>query len=199
MIDPPHTEVHNERTVYDGEPWLTVTRSEITTPDGVDRVHHAVRLNSVATVTLVDEHGRALLLRRHRWIVQQVGFESPGGIMEPSEDPEACARRELLEETGFEAGHLTLVADLEPMPGLVETRHFVFVGRDPRQLGPPVDAEEAGQLIWVPLGGTSDLLTKGQLLGTGTAVGMLSAAALYAGLQLADSPGQQVVTPPQAS
>ncbi|MFJ2834272.1 NUDIX hydrolase [Nocardia sp. NPDC087230] len=197
MIDPPRTIVHREWTVYEGKPWLTVTRSQITTPDGLDRTHHAIRLNTVTTVIAVDEHHRALLMRRHRWIVDSIGLESPGGILDPCEDPLSGARRELLEETGFEVDRLTLVADLEPMPGLVQTRHLIYVGSDPCQIAAPTDAEESAQLLWVPLGETADLLSKGQLLGTGTAVGMLAAAALVAGDSGTQSPGQQFVTVPE--
>lgn len=193
MTEPPRTQVHNERTIYDGKPWLTVTRNEITTPDGVRRSHHAIRLNTVATVTTVDEHGRALLMRRHRWVVEAVGLESPGGIVEPDEDPLTYARRELLEETGFDAGHLDLVADIEPVPGMVQTRHFVYVGHDARQVASPTDLEEAAELLWIPLSATTDLLAAGRLLGTGTAIGMMAAAIRYGGRATADVPGQQAV------
>lgn len=184
MVDPPRTVVHREWTVYDGTPWLQVTHNEITTPDGITRSHHAIRLNTVATVIAVDQHARVLLMRRHRWIVDAIGFESPGGIVETGEDPAACARRELLEETGFEVATLDLIADFEPMPGLVQTRHLVFLGRDPRQVSEPTDGEEASQLMWVPLTHTADLLARGHLLGSGTAVGMLTTAALLANSSL---------------
>ncbi|MGC4989961.1 NUDIX hydrolase [Nocardia salmonicida] len=187
MIDPPRTVVHQEWTVYDGQPWLRVTRNEITTPDGVSRSHHAIRLNTVATVIAVDDRARTLLMRRHRWIVDSIGLESPGGIVEDGEVPLECARRELLEETGFEIGPLDLIADLEPMPGLVQTRHLVFLGRDPRQAAEPTDGEEASQLMWIPLSHTAELLAHGELLGTGTAVGMLTAAAILAQPLTADS------------
>ncbi|WP_167660005.1 NUDIX hydrolase [Nocardia mangyaensis] len=139
------------------------------------------------TVIAVDDHARVLLMRRHRWIVDTIGLESPGGIVDDGEDPHACARRELLEETGFEIGPLELIADLEPMPGLVHTRHLVFLGRDPRQAAEPTDGEEASQLMWIPLSHTADLLAHGELLGTGTAVGMLTAAAILARPVAADS------------
>ncbi|WP_405135489.1 NUDIX hydrolase [Nocardia sp. NBC_01388] len=194
MIDrPPRTTVHSGKVVYDGQPWLSVERHHITTPDGVDRHHHAVRLNPVSTVTAIDDQGRALLLQRHRWIVDTIGYESPGGILESGEAPDVCAHRELLEETGFSVEQLTLVAVLEPMPGLVQTPHYIYLGHGPRQIGPPADAEEAGRLVWVPLARTAELLVGGQLLGTGTAVGMLAAVSLAGGQELVASALEQVV------
>ncbi|PPJ22955.1 hypothetical protein C5E45_15330 [Nocardia nova] len=197
---PPRTTVHSGKLVYDGRPWLSVERHHITTPDGVDRHHHAVRLNPVAIVTAIDDHGRALLLQRHRWIVDTIGYESPGGIVDSGEEHESCARRELLEETGFTVERLTLVAELEPMPGLVQTPHYIFLGYGPRQVAAPADAEEAGQLVWVPLRRTAELLATGQLLGTGTAVGMLAAAAnLAGGQELSGSVLERVVPAAETS
>ncbi|MCB8981409.1 MAG: NUDIX domain-containing protein [Ardenticatenaceae bacterium] len=57
------------------------------------------------TVVLRDENGRILLQRRSDFDF----WGLPGGVMELGEDIEACARRELLEETGLIAGPLTLV------------------------------------------------------------------------------------------
>ncbi|MFC9964368.1 NUDIX hydrolase [Nocardia ignorata] len=191
---PPMTEVLGERIVYAAPPWLRVGLHDIVTPDGVARTHHAVRLNPVACVIVLDNCGRALLLNRHRWIVDRVGLEAPGGIIEPGEAPETGARRELLEETGFEVEQLELVAVLEPMPGLVETPHHIYLGRKPRQVAPPSDAEEAADLVWVPLAETRELLGTGQLLGTATAVGMLAALPLFvAGGPLPDAVREQVV------
>ncbi|QIS23699.1 NUDIX hydrolase [Nocardia terpenica] len=195
MPELPRTEVHNERVVYDGQPWLRVTRHEITTPDGARRSHHAIRLNPVASTVVVDDQGRALLMRRHRWIVDQVGYETPGGIIDPGEDPQTCARRELLEETGFEVGAFHLAAILEPMPGLVETPHYVYIADEPRQVAEPTDEEEAAQLVWMPLTDTPELLATGQLLGAGTAVGMLSALALHTRCLHLPHPAQQPVVP----
>lgn len=175
---PPLTTVHSEQTVYDGGPWLSVARHRITPPDGKERSHHSVRLNPIATVTIIDDQGRTLLSWRHRWVVDKVGFESPGGILEPHEDPATCARREALEETGYVLGDLTHVATLEPMPGLVQTPHHIYVGKDPQQVDIPTDSEEAGQLVWVSLGEAVDMLSSGKILGTGTAVGVFAALSL---------------------
>ncbi len=66
--------------------------------------HQRIYLTFVSVV-LRDELGRVLL--QHRGDVDTWGL--PGGCLEMGETLEACARRELLEETGLTAGKLSLV------------------------------------------------------------------------------------------
>jgi 8-oxo-dGTP diphosphatase len=58
-----------------------------------------------ACVVLRDDQGRVLLQHRTDFDI----WAMPGGILELGEDLLTCARRELLEETGLEAGPLRLV------------------------------------------------------------------------------------------
>ena len=67
-------------------------------------VGHRLLLQVGASVIVEDGEGRVLLGRRtdnHAW-----GY--PGGSVEPDEDVEEAARRELFEETGLTAGRMEL-------------------------------------------------------------------------------------------
>ncbi|GBF72545.1 NUDIX hydrolase [Paenibacillus sp. 598K] len=56
----------------------------------------------VAAAIIEDEDGRVLIARRAAGKSQAGMWEFPGGKLEPGESPEACLRRELLEEMGIE-------------------------------------------------------------------------------------------------
>ena len=51
------------------------------------------------------DDGRFLCFRQTKYAVGGESFAAIGGFIEPGESPEVAARRELLEETGFEASH----------------------------------------------------------------------------------------------
>jgi len=55
-----------------------------------------------------------LLVRQYRYALGRETLEIPAGKLDPSEKPEECAGRELLEETGYEAGSLTLLYTYAP-------------------------------------------------------------------------------------
>lgn len=72
-------------------------------PDGRSAVReYIVHPGAVVIIPMLDD-GRVLLERQFRYPVGQVMTEFPAGKLDPGEDPLACAKRELLEETGYTA------------------------------------------------------------------------------------------------
>ncbi len=59
----------------------------------------------IATVALTADN-KVIIARQYRPGPELIFEELPGGGVEAGEEPEAAARRELLEETGYEAGRM---------------------------------------------------------------------------------------------
>lgn len=167
------TEQHGERVVYDN-PWVRVTQVDITPPDGHRFEHHVVRLQRVAMALVVDDLDRVLMLWRYRFAVNAWGWEIPGGIVGDDETAIAAAERECVEESGWRPGPLVKLAEFQPMPGMVDTPHEVFVARRADHVGEPTDAEEAALIRWVPLDVVPQLIRGGLVLGAGSLVALLS-------------------------
>ncbi|MCG5460017.1 NUDIX domain-containing protein [Micromonospora sp. PSH03] len=161
-----------ERTVYEDR-WLRLDLVDVEPPGLEPFAHHVVRLDRVAVVAVLDEHDRVLMLRRYRFIPGETRWELPGGIVEPGEEAVAAASREAEEETGWRPSSLTRVVAYQPMIGMVDSPHEIFVGRGATYVGPPTDAEEAGRVEWVPLSDMPDLMARGELAGSGTLVAIL--------------------------
>lgn len=91
-------------TTLDRSPWLSVESHEVELPDGrVIGDWPWVESRDFANVVAVTEDGRFLLFRQVKYAVAGTTLGPVGGYLEPGEEPLAAARRELLEETGYEA------------------------------------------------------------------------------------------------
>jgi ADP-ribose pyrophosphatase len=91
------------RTVYQNA-WLEVWHDEVDRPDGGPGIYGVVHFASRAVgVVVVGDDGRLLLVGQHRYTLDEYSWEVPEGGVGPDETLEDGARRELREETGYEA------------------------------------------------------------------------------------------------
>lgn len=83
-----------------------VERVHFRLPDGRERDYDLVQHLDAVTILPVDELGQVYLVRQYRIGAEQEMLELPAGVMDPGEEPELTARRELREEIGKDCGEL---------------------------------------------------------------------------------------------
>jgi 8-oxo-dGTP pyrophosphatase MutT (NUDIX family) len=167
------TKVYGERVLYDN-PWVRLTLVDIEPPDGHRFEHHVVRLQRVAIAAVLNDADEVLMLWRHRFVDDSWGWELPGGIADGDEDGAITAAREVEEETGWRpARPLKHLLTFQPMVGMVDTPHEVYVGRGATHVGEPTDLEEAGRVGWIPMSAILEMIARNEVLGSGSLVGLL--------------------------
>ena len=91
----------------------------------------------INVVPLTDD-GRVVLVEQYRHGTGEISLEIPGGMVDPGERPEETAARELLEETGYGGGELTLVGRTRPNPAIQNNWLHTYVARGVRFRAAPV-------------------------------------------------------------
>ncbi|MEW6636034.1 MAG: NUDIX hydrolase [Actinomycetota bacterium] len=93
----------SSREVYDN-PWISVREDAVVRPDGEPGIYGVVHFKNLAVGVLPVEDGHTYLVGQYRYPLERYSWEIPEGGCPEGEEPLAAARRELREETGFEAG-----------------------------------------------------------------------------------------------
>ncbi len=156
-------QVHGERAIYESG-WLRLVLTDVEIPGGERFEHHVVRVPNHAAGTIVHDTDRGvLLLWRHRFITDTWGWEIPAGGLDPGETPERAARRETIEETGWEPSALEPLIAYHPINGMSDQTFHTFIARRARRVGEPVDAGEAERIEWVSLPELRELVRAGEM------------------------------------
>ena len=86
--------------------------------------------------------GRIVLVKQYRYAAGRKLLEIPAGTLEPGEQPLECARRELREETGYEAGEMVNLLSCFMAPGYSSEAIHFFVARGLREVGKDLEPDE---------------------------------------------------------
>jgi ADP-ribose pyrophosphatase len=109
------------------EPLVHLRRDEVTLPSGQDITYTLIDTAGFAMFVPLLDDGRVLLERIFRYTLQQTYLECPSGGLD-GDSPEACAQRELEEETGWIAGELTSLGTFCTSNGISNERGHLFLG-----------------------------------------------------------------------
>lgn len=189
---------------------LTVRKDAVRTPAGSSLDRIAVTHPGAVVILALDERDRVLMIRQYRAAVGRELWEVPAGLRDVAGEPLlATARRELEEETGYQAGTWHVLLDYFSSPGYTGERIRVFLARD---LVPPSaealarrEAERAARreaarddeesylaCDWVPLADAAALALAGGLHSGPAVTAVLAGHAALsrglAGLRPADAP-----------
>ena len=172
--NPPLDETLSSRRGFDGA-WVHVRVDEVRLPTGRVTTREVVEHPGSVAIVGVTGDGKVLLLRQSHHTIGRTLLGLPAGTLESGETPEACARRELTEETGYRGGRLTQLASYYTSPGYTNERLTIFHAADCEPAGGEIDPDELIRLAPVPLADVPRLITPGpeQIEDAKTLIGLL--------------------------
>ncbi|CAH0126267.1 Methanol dehydrogenase activator [Microbacterium oxydans] len=174
---------HGSETKYSNA-WIHVREDQVTGPSG-DGIYGVVTMRHPAVfVVAMDADDRVCLVTLDRYTTG-LSVEVPAGGSD-GEEPVVAARRELLEETGFEASDWTEIGTMHALNGIADATEHVFLARGLRRASSNGDAADSQAeegitaVAWVPFAEVLRMIADGEITD-----GETIAAIAYAGIGLA--------------
>ncbi|HQR38305.1 MAG TPA: NUDIX hydrolase [Blastocatellia bacterium] len=163
-------EVHRGR-VFD----LTVDRFRDESRDGAEFDIEIVHHNGGAAILPIEADGTVVLIRQWRYALDRECLEIPAGRIEPGDDPEATAHRELEEEAGLLAGRVERIAEIQVAPGYTTERIFIFEARDLTVVPQQLEEDERVVVVRMSFEDALDRVDSGEIDDAKTIVALLAA------------------------
>ena len=120
----------SSRSIHDGR-IVKLALEEVRLPNGHTITLEVIKHPGAAAVVPVDHDGNVILVRQYRHATGSWLLEVPAGKLDhPGESPEACALREVEEETGYRAGTLSSLGWIWTTPGFTDEKIWLYLAED---------------------------------------------------------------------
>ena len=148
-----------DRSVAFATPWFDLVAKRTALDE---EPHYSIETLDYVTVIGLTANDDLVLVSQYRPAIERVALEFPAGHVEKGETPEEAARRELREETGYEASDCILLGSLDPDTARLSNRMWCFAatGLDPERV--PETAEEGLELQLIPARQMMDRVASGE-------------------------------------
>ncbi|WP_134683213.1 NUDIX domain-containing protein [Brevibacillus migulae] len=113
-------------TIYEGKV-ITVKVDDVRLPNGKTAKREIVKHQGAVAVLPLTDDGKMVVVRQFRKALERTILEIPAGKLEKGEEPLACAKRELEEETGYTAAHYEHLSSFYTSPGFADELLHVYV------------------------------------------------------------------------
>jgi len=105
-----------------------------------------------------------VMVHQFRHGIEDLTLEVPGGMVDPGEEPSFAARREMIEESGYDSEQIVEIGKVHPNPAIQGNYCFSFLARDVRMLGkPPQHGAEETEVVTVPLASIRGMIAGGEI------------------------------------
>jgi len=164
--------VHKITNLYNGK-IFDVVLEKVTLPNCAVKNREIVRHPGAAAMVPILDDGKVVLIKQYRHAVGEFLWEIPAGTLEPDEEVIECARRELVEETGYEAENLAKLTEILPAPGYTDEHIHIFLATRLTLAEQKLQDDEVLQVQPTPLDAALEMIRQGEIQDGKTIVGLL--------------------------
>ncbi|WP_047985370.1 NUDIX domain-containing protein [Ornithinibacillus californiensis] len=142
----------NTVKIFDGKV-VKLQVDEVTLPNGKQSTREIIKHPGAVAVIPMTKEGKIVLVEQFRKPLEKSIVEIPAGKLEPGEDPQETAVRELEEETGYTTKSLTKLTSFYSSPGFADEIMHIYVAKELEKLveAPSMDEDEFVEILEVTL------------------------------------------------
>lgn len=130
---------------------IRVAAETVTLPNHQVIQLDVVRHPGASAVVPIKDNGRVILIHQFRHAVGGYLYEVPAGTLAPDESPDACAMREVEEETGYRAGRLVRLGSIVTAPGFCDEQIHLYLATQLQQTRQSLDHDEVLTVVEMTL------------------------------------------------
>jgi len=150
-------------------------------PNGKEATREVIRHVGAAAVVPLTDEGNVILVRQYRYPFAQVMLEIPAGKLDIGEDPIDCAKRELIEETGYDAKELVYLGAFYPSVAMLNEVIHLFLAKNMTLCETNLDEDEFLHVEQRPLSEVVEKVMRGEIPDGKTQTAILKAYYLLNG------------------
>ncbi|SFT34254.1 ADP-ribose pyrophosphatase [Selenomonas sp. GACV-9] len=164
--------LHSE-AIFDGT-LLHVRRDTVQLPNGNQATREFIEHPGASSVIPVFPNGDIILVKQYRYPIGRITLEVPAGKLDaPDEDPLYCAKRELSEETGYEAAHFEKLTTIATTVGFSNEYIHMYMAEGLTPGAQHPDEDEFINVVRLPLDEAVTMVLDGRIYDAKSAASIL--------------------------
>ena len=167
--------INSRTTIHRGKVFELI-RENVTLENGTTTDMEFIEHPGAAAIVPFLTDNRIVMLKQYRHALKKYIWEIPAGTLDSREDLISCARRELVEETGYSAGQWHRLGEITPVPGYSNERIHIFLARELQPAVQNLDADEVIEVQKVDFRKALEMTGSGEIQDAKSIAGLLMAS-----------------------
>ncbi len=166
--------VNKSVTIHQGR-IFKIVKENITLANGVSSDMDIIRHPGASAIIPLSDKNTIILIKQYRHAIGNYIWEIPAGTLDHDEPPIECAKRELIEETGYSANQWQKLGEIISVPGYSDERIHIFLANDLVPARQNLDKDEMLDVHEIKFDDAMEMIHRGEIQDSKSICGLFMA------------------------